>query len=171
MFDLTNRVVMITGASGNLGNAASLAFRSAGARLVLVDRTKNLLHDAFPQLIGDPDCLMNVCADITNLDNVKESVAESINHFGRMDVFVNTVGGFRAGTALHETPRSTWDFMMNLNALTVFNTHQAITPYMLKQGSGKIIHVAARPGLQGRANMAAYSASKAAVIRLVWRKP
>jgi NAD(P)-dependent dehydrogenase (short-subunit alcohol dehydrogenase family) len=56
--------------------------------------------------------------------------------------------------------------MMNLNARTAFIASQAVLPQMLKQGSGVIIHTAARPGLLGRANMAAYSASKSAVIRL-----
>jgi NAD(P)-dependent dehydrogenase (short-subunit alcohol dehydrogenase family) len=56
--------------------------------------------------------------------------------------------------------------MMDLNARSAFITSQAVIPQMLKQGSGAIIHIAARPGLAGRANMAAYSASKSAVIRL-----
>jgi NAD(P)-dependent dehydrogenase (short-subunit alcohol dehydrogenase family) len=93
-------------------------------------------------------------------------VAETIQHFGRLDVLVNTVGGFRAGTPVHETPLETWDYLMTLNARTAFITSQAVIPQMLKQGSGAIIHVAARPGLAGKANMAAYSASKGALIRL-----
>ncbi|MCA9923248.1 MAG: SDR family NAD(P)-dependent oxidoreductase, partial [Anaerolineales bacterium] len=67
---------------------------------------------------------------------------------------------------LHETPPETFDFMMKLNAATVFNTNQAVIPHMIRQGSGKIVNVAAGAGLAGRPKMAAYSASKAAVIRL-----
>jgi NAD(P)-dependent dehydrogenase (short-subunit alcohol dehydrogenase family) len=81
-------------------------------------------------------------------------------------VLVHTVGGFRAGSPLHETPLETFEFMIKLNASTVFITNQAVMPQMLKQGSGKIINVAAAAGLAGRPKMAAYSASKAAVIRL-----
>jgi NAD(P)-dependent dehydrogenase (short-subunit alcohol dehydrogenase family) len=111
--------------------------------------------------------LFAVSIDVNDPQSVKGMVAETIQRFGRLDVLVHTVGGFRAGTPVHETPLETWDLMMNLNARTAFITSQAVIPQMLKQGSGAIIHVAARPGLTGKANMAAYGASKSAVIRLV----
>jgi len=166
MFDFQNQVVMVTGATGNLGSALARAFREAGARLALVDRHTELLEKTFPDLIDVPQCLLARCADLTNPDDVQTVVAQTIERFGRLDVLVHTVGGYRAGTALHETPLATLDFMLNLNAKTVFITNQAVIPHMIRQGSGKIVNLAARPGLQGRANMAAYSASKAAVIRL-----
>jgi NAD(P)-dependent dehydrogenase (short-subunit alcohol dehydrogenase family) len=93
-------------------------------------------------------------------------VDETIKHFGRIDVLVNTAGGYRAGTPVHETPIETWDFMLNLNARSVFLTSRAVIPCMLRQKYGKIISVAARAAERGRANMAAYSVSKSAVMRL-----
>ncbi len=166
MFELRDHVAMITGASGNLGSAVATTFRKAGARMVLVDRQMELLERAFPDLSDDPDHMLAKCADLTNPDDVDQVVNETLERFGQIDILINTVGGFRAGTPLHETPRQTWDFMMTLNSLTVFITSQAVIPHMVRQGAGKIIHLAARPGLKGRANMAAYSASKATVIRL-----
>jgi NAD(P)-dependent dehydrogenase (short-subunit alcohol dehydrogenase family) len=166
MFDFKNQVVMITGASGNLGSALACAFHEAGARLVLVDRHADLLEKTCPDLVDVPDCLLASCADLTKTDDVELVMVQAIDRFDRIDVLVHTVGGFHAGTPLHETPLATLDFMLTLNAKTVFITNQAVIPHMIQQGSGKIINLAARPGLQGRANMAAYSASKAAVIRL-----
>ena len=167
MFNFTNQVIMITGASGNLGAAAARTFYESSGRLALVDRHVDLVQKAFPDLVDSPDCFMTSCADLTNPDDVAQTITATIDHFGRIDALVNTVGGYRAGTPLHETPISTWNFMMDLNARTVFIITQAIVPHMIRQGSGKIVHLAARPGLQGRANMSAYSASKAAVIRLI----
>ena len=167
MSDFTNRVVMITGASGNLGSATGRAFLAAGAKLALVDRHEELLLQTFPELINEPDCFMSDCADLTAPEDVNQVVTAAIDYFDRVDVLVNTVGGYRAGMPVHETPIDTWDFMINLNARTVFITTQCLVPHMLRQGSGKIIHLAARPGLTGVANASAYSASKAAVIRLV----
>ncbi len=166
IIDFTNQVVMITGATGNLGAAVARAFRSTGARLALIDLQKDVLQRVFPDLEGDKERLMSHRADLTDLDEVNAAVQASMDYFGRIDILVNTVGGFRAGTPIHETDLKTWDFMINLNAGSVFLTTQSVLPHMLSQGSGKIIHIAARPGLQGRANMAAYSASKGAVIRL-----
>ena len=165
MFDFSNQVVIITGASGNLGSAVVEQFRSAGAKLILVERNADKLKQAFPDLADDPNHLI-AGADLTNADAVKSVVEQTVSKFGRIDVLVNTVGGFRAGTPLHETPLDTFDFLINLNARTVYIAAQAVLPTMLAQGRGKIISVAARPGLEGRANQAAYSASKAAVLRL-----
>jgi NAD(P)-dependent dehydrogenase (short-subunit alcohol dehydrogenase family) len=81
-------------------------------------------------------------------------------------VLVNIAGGFRMGTPVHETPQETWDFMMDLNARTVLNTARAVIPHMLQQGRGRVINTAARNALEGAARMAAYTASKSAVVRL-----
>jgi NAD(P)-dependent dehydrogenase (short-subunit alcohol dehydrogenase family) len=165
MFNFSNQVVMITGASGNLGSALVSRFRDAGAKLVLVDRTADKLKQAYSDLANDPNHLI-AGVDLTSADAVKSVVEQTIERFERVDVLVNTVGGFRAGTPLHETPLETFDFMMNLNARTVYIAAHAVLPAMLTQGNGKIISISARPGLEGRANQAAYSASKAAVLRL-----
>jgi len=166
MFDFTNQVAMITGATGNLGREVTRAFHSAGARLALIDRHEDMLRDLFPEFVDDDMCFMSGCANLTNPAEVNSVMQAAVAHFGRIDIFVNTVGGYRAGAPIHETPVKTWQFMIDLNAGSVFITTQCVLPFMLEQGSGKIIHLAARPGLKGVANMAAYSASKAAVIRL-----
>jgi NAD(P)-dependent dehydrogenase (short-subunit alcohol dehydrogenase family) len=166
MFDFTNKIVMITGASGNLGAVLSRAFQASGAKLALVDRGKERLQQAFPDLVGLPDYLLVNCADLMDEGAVEASVTEIIQHFIHIDVLVNTVGGFRAGKMLHETPLETWEFMLALNARSVFIACKKVIPHMLNQGSGKIVNVAARPGLEGKEGMAAYSASKSAVFRL-----
>ena len=166
MFDFTNQVVMISGAVGNLGQVVARSFQACGAKLALVDRGEDRLKETFPDLVNSADYLLVNCADLMDEGAVEESVAESLQHFSRIDVLVNTVGGFRAGSPLHETPIETWDFLHNLNARSVFIACKKVIPHMLKQGSGKIINLAARQGLEGQAGMAAYSASKAAVFRL-----
>lgn len=166
MFDFTNKIVMITGASGNLGAVLSRAFQASGAKLALIERGEDRLRQTFSDLEGLPDFLLVNCADLLDEGAVEESVAAIIQHFGRIDVLVNTVGGFRAGEMLHETPLETWEFMLSLNARSVFISCKMVIPHMLNQGSGKIVNVAARPGLEGRAGMAAYGASKSAVFSL-----
>jgi NAD(P)-dependent dehydrogenase (short-subunit alcohol dehydrogenase family) len=70
------------------------------------------------------------------------------------------------GPPVHETPDATWDLMLGLNARSVVNTARAVVPLMLAAGYGRIINVAATAGLAGKENVAAYSAAKAAVMRL-----
>jgi len=166
MFNFTDQVVMVTGAIGNLGAAVTRAFQTSGAKLALVDRGEDRLLKSFPDLVSSADYLLVDCADLMDEGAVEASVGESIQHFGQIDVLVNTVGGFRTGTPLHETPLETWDFLLNFNARSVFIASKKVIPHMLNQGSGKIVNLAARPGLEGQAGMAAYSASKSAVLRL-----
>lgn len=166
MSQFKNQVVMVTGASGNLGGAVTRAFAAAGAKLALIDRHPELLEGEFPELVKQTDRFLTENADLTDQAAVTAVVEKIVNKFGRIDVLVHTVGGFRSGAPLHETPLETLDFMLMLNAKTAFITNQAVLQKMVPQGSGKIINIAARPGLQGNKNMAAYSAAKAAVLRL-----
>jgi NAD(P)-dependent dehydrogenase (short-subunit alcohol dehydrogenase family) len=166
MFDFSDRVVVVTGAAGNLGSAVVRAFQSAGAKLTLADRAEDRLQQMFPDMAGSSDYLLAHSIDLTDADSVQSMVEGTLGRFGQIHVLVNTAGGYRAGTPVHETPLETWDFMLNLNARSVFLTSRAVIPHMLRQGHGKIISVAARAAEGGRANMAAYSVSKSAVIRL-----
>lgn len=165
MFDFSNHVVMITGASGNLGKAAARAFQSANARLVLVDHTPRGLKQIFLNLANPSDVCYMAPFDITQPESAQSVVSKAIDRFGRIDILVNTVGGHRAGTPLHETDINTLDYLLNLNARSAFVISQAVIPVMLAHGSGKIILVSGRAGIMGSANSAAYSASKAAVLR------
>ena len=167
MFDFSSQVVLLAGASGNLGQVVAQAFHAAGARLVLLDRAPDRLPHLFPELAGDAAHLLLGSVDITDAASVAPAVQTTLARFGRIDVLVNTVGGYRAGQPVHETSPETWDFMLNLNARAAFILSQAVAPPMLAQGAGKIVHVAARAALAGAANAAAYSASKAALVRLV----
>jgi NAD(P)-dependent dehydrogenase (short-subunit alcohol dehydrogenase family) len=97
---------------------------------------------------------------------MEQLVQETVSRFGRIDILVNTVGGYRAGAPLHETPLDTWDFLVNLNARSVFVACRAVIPTMLQQGKGKIVNIGTRSALAAQGNDGAYSASKSAVARL-----
>lgn len=167
MFDFSNRVVMVTGASGNLGAAVALGFIAAGAHLVLADRAADRLPELFPELVGSAEHLLCGEVDAMDPDSVQYEVNRALERFGRIDVLANTIGGYRAGDPTHETSLKTWDFMLNLNARTAFVLSRAVIPSMLQQGFGRVVHTAARAGLAGTANHSAYNASKSVVIRLV----
>jgi NAD(P)-dependent dehydrogenase (short-subunit alcohol dehydrogenase family) len=166
MADFSGKVVIVTGASGNLGSATARAFLEANASLALVDRALDAQRAEFADIADSPDHLLVGSVDATNPDSVAETVSAIIARFGQIDVLVNTVGGYRAGTPVHETPLDTLDFMFNLNARTVFIMSQHVVSHMLQREYGKIISIAARPGLHGSKNAAAYSAAKGAVIRI-----
>ncbi len=166
MADLSGRVAMVTGASGNLGHAVAMLAQRGGAKTVLVDRDAKRLEGTFAALAGSPDHLLAGGVDLMAPGALDGVVAQSAARFGRLDILVNAVGGFRAGQPVHETPLETWDMMLDLNLRTSVVAARAVTPLMLKQRYGKIVLVAARAALSGAATMAAYAAAKAAVVRL-----
>jgi NAD(P)-dependent dehydrogenase (short-subunit alcohol dehydrogenase family) len=166
MFNFTNRVVLITGAAGNLGGTLAYRFDRAGAKLALTDRRPDRLEHVFGDVGRADDHLLLGSIDLTDIENVKTAVNRVMERYGQIDVLVNTAGGYRAGSPVHETPIDDWDFMMNLNARTAFISAQAVAPHMIKVGSGVIINIGSRAGLKGTANAAAYSAAKSALLRL-----
>ena len=158
-----DRVVMVTGAAGNLGRAVAQAFADRGAKLVLVDVKREYLEKSFG---SESEDRLFAPMDLLDVTAVETGVAAAIAHYGRIDVLCNIAGGFRMGEAVHETSRENWDFLFGLNARTVMNTAHAVVPRMLEAKGGKIVNIGAFSALKGVAQMAAYTASKAVVIRL-----
>lgn len=162
MFGFAGKVVMITGAAGNLGRATAEAFRCVGAHLALLGRNRGHLEWAWPSSEG----ILLLAADLTNQSEVQDTVEEVISNYGRIDILANIAGGFTMGPQIHETPVEMWDNMLNVNVRSVFLMSRAVLPHMRSQGSGKIINIAARTALKGIANMGPYCVSKSAVITL-----
>ena len=157
------RVVMVTGAAGNLGRAVAQVFSDGGDRLVLVDRSHEALAAAFG---GDSDARMLAGVDLLNQDAVHALAQAALERFGRIDVLCNVAGGFRMGEAVHEMSDVTWDFLFDLNARSVLHAVRAVVPHMLTLGGGKVVNVGALSAQKGVAQMGAYTASKAVVARL-----
>ena len=139
------KVVMITGAAGNLGRAVAKAFADLGATVAPIERKD---------------------ADLRDAQSVQQAVDRLLAQHGRIDVLCNVAGAFRMGPALHETPDADWEFLFEVNAKSVLHTSRAVVPAMLRQGGGKIVNVAAYAAQKGSAGMGAYVASKSAVIRI-----
>jgi NAD(P)-dependent dehydrogenase (short-subunit alcohol dehydrogenase family) len=165
MSEFDGKVVMVTGAAGNLGAAVAASFAALGARLALLDHSAERLARTRDDLdLPSPTLLLPT--DLTSTDSVAAAADRTVAQLGRVDVLANIAGGFTMGPALHETDDEDWDLMMRLNARSVFNTCRAIVPHMLRQGAGRIINVSARAALEGKARMGPYCASKAAVLTL-----
>jgi NAD(P)-dependent dehydrogenase (short-subunit alcohol dehydrogenase family) len=161
--DFANRTVIVTGAAGNLGRAVAAAFAARGANLALLDRSDELLHNAFG---GGDERRLLAAVDLLDAAQVAAAVRKIADRFGRIDALANIAGGFRMGEAVHETTDATWNFLMDLNVRTLLNAVRAVVPRMLEAGGGRIVNVGAASALKGAALMGAYVASKSAVIRL-----
>ncbi len=157
---LANQTVVVTGASGNLGAAVARAFAARDANVVLVARRVEAMAGVRleRQLV--------VAADLVQQADAQRAAAETMARFGRIDVLCNIAGGFRMGAPVHETTDEIWNFLLDVNVVTMLNMVRAVVPRMLAQGGGRIVNVAANAALRGTAGMGAYCATKSAVIRL-----
>lgn len=157
------KTVVVTGAAGALGKAVFDYFAEAGANVIALDYSDELLAGTFPDKAGPHRYL---AVDLTSRLNCESVLSGIVDSVGCIDVLCNIAGGFMMGEAVHETSDETWDFLFNLNTRSIVNTASVVVPNMLANGGGKIVNVAARAATQGIASMGVYTASKAAVMRL-----
>jgi NAD(P)-dependent dehydrogenase (short-subunit alcohol dehydrogenase family) len=155
---MSGRVAIVVGAGGELGRSTAQKLAAAGYTVVGVDRNEDALK-------GLPDGIRYVAGDSTDPAGAKSVVDRIAAEFGPPEVLVNTIGTYHLGDALTATPEDL-RLMIDVNAGTALWLTQAVTPYMRERGSGAIVHVAARPGLEPTAGMATYSVSKAALVHL-----
>jgi NAD(P)-dependent dehydrogenase (short-subunit alcohol dehydrogenase family) len=151
-------VAIVAGAGGALGHATTAALVASGLTVVAVDRNKEALQDF-------PDGVRGEVADTTDPAVAKSLAGRIASEVGPPDVLVNTIGAFRPGDALSTTPE-TLQLMIDVNLGPALWLSQAVAPHMQQQGSGAIVHVTARPGIEPTGGMAAYGTAKAALVHL-----
>ena len=155
---MSTHVAIVTGAGGALGRATAANLAASGLTVVAVDRA----GDALRKL---PDGIRREVADSADPAVATPLVDRIAAEIGPPAILVNTIGAFRPGDALSTTPE-TLQLMVDVNLGPALWMTQAVAPHMKQQGSGAIVHVAARPAIEPSAGMAAYSASKAALVHL-----
>ena len=166
MFDFSDRVAVVTGASGALGGIVARRLYAAGASLALVDRDTARLQALWPESDAAADRLSFHACDLADADGVTRSAAEILERFGRIDLLFNIAGAYRGGETVEETPDSTWAMLWEANFLSVLHFCRAVAPAMRRHGHGAMVNVGSRAALGGDAGAAAYSVAKTAVVRL-----
>lgn len=154
---LDGKVVLIAGGTGALGQTVTPMFSQAGATVLL-------LSSAAPP--AQPLVPLTLRADVTDEDSVRRAVAQAIEQAGRIDCLVNMVGGFSPGRVA-ETETKLWQKMLSLNLTAAFLLSKTVTPHMLKRGSGRILHIAARAALEPFPGAAAYVVAKSGLVALI----
>ena len=160
------QVVLVTGPAGNLGQAVVRKFIQYQARLILVDRHPTRIQEMLPGLEDSPDHLLISGVDLLHREDVLRAVDLGLNTFGRIDCLIHTAGGFQMGERISEITMDSFDYLIDLNVKSTLNITGAVIPSMVERNYGKIVTIGARPAFEGKARMGAYSASKAAVLRL-----
>ncbi len=156
---MTTRIAIVAGAGSGLGQSTARALRGAGLTVVAVDRNEAGLKQL-------PNEVHLEVADATDPAVPGPLVDRVAAEIGPPDILVNTIGAFEVGDALAVTPQNLKQ-LMDVNLGAALWLTQAVVPHMQQKGSGVIVHIAARPGVEPTAGFAAYAVTKAALVHLV----
>ena len=166
LFDLTGKVALVVGATGEIGAAIAVTLGEHGADVVIAGRRQDKLQVVADRIRSLQRKTLTVTVEVTDQQSVESMVEQGLSMFSRIDILVNA-----AGLAIRKPadsfPIDEWQQVMDVNARGTFLSCQAVGRTMITQGSGKIINLSSVRGRYGLpADYAAYCASKGAVDTL-----
>jgi len=169
-FSLSGKVALVPGGGGAIGSAIAAALAGAGAIVSVVDVTQERADASAESIRATGAEVLAQAADLTNEAECERIVATTVEHFGRLDIIVNCVGG-GAGKVLFDAekyPRDAWDWIMELNVRTTLLATQAAVRAMIAGGhGGAVVNISSvRADLGINAGYSAYVAAKGAISSL-----
>jgi len=157
---LDGQVALITGAKGGLGTYVTRTFLTAGASVAGVSRSIQQSDFPEPHFAAIP-------AELSSRDAARAVADAVVRRFRRIDILVHLVGGFAGGQPVADTDDATLKRMLDLNLWSAFHILRAVIPGMRAAGSGRIVAIGSRAAAEPQPSIAAYGASKAALVSLL----
>jgi len=164
---LADAVVIVAGGTGALGRAVSRGFLAQGSIVIATYRSAQELEEVRTAFGAEAIRFQGLQLDVTDEAAVGAAVEQLLARHARIDVLVNTVGGYAGGAPAWLTERAVLERLIGLNLLALHALLRAVVPVMRRQGHGNIVNVAAKAALTHPANSAAYAASKAAALAMM----
>ena len=161
---LSGKVIAVTGGSKGMGYGIARQALQLGAQIAICSNEASGLQAALSEL-GSIGEVIGIDADVSRETDVKAFIEGAVARFGGLDVLVNSAGIQRYGTVV-DTPEETWDEVMNVNLKGVFWASKFAIPEIEKRGGGSVINIASVQGYASQTNVAAYTATKGALLAL-----
>lgn len=162
MFELHDKVALITGASGGLGDKIARTLHKQGATLALTDRNAEKMEKLKAELGGNVECFV---ADLGNSEAISQLIKDVEAKFGRIDILVNNAGLTRDNLFIRMSDEE-WQLVLDVNLTAGFKLAKAAVRGMMKRRFGRIIGIASVVGVTGNAGQANYAASKGGMIAM-----
>ena len=164
---MTDRVVVITGATGVLGNLTAHAFAAQGDSLALLSIDQAQLDSLAGDLRLPSDRILPLVVDLLDPKALQDSAKTIAAKFNRVDVLIHLVGGWTGGKTIAETAVDDFASMLDQHAWTTFHLFQAFVPQLIANGWGRVITVSLPLTVHPQPKMSAHAAGKAAQESLV----
>ena len=158
-----DEVVLVTGSTRGIGKAIAMAFAKEGALVLVVGRNAVLVDETAKNIVGEGGKADGYVCDITDANQVSETVNKILDKHKRIDILINNAGVTRDNLLLRLSEND-WDEVINTNLKGVFITTKVVSKAMLRAKKGKIISIASIIGITGNAGQSNYAASKAGII-------
>ena len=157
-----NRVIVITGATGALGQKTAHTFAEAGHALALLDNDQEKLDSLVKELNLPEDRLFTSIVDLRNGQAVQDSAEAVANKFGRVNALFHLVGGWTGGKTIADTSEDDLNFMLGQHVMTTFYLFKAFSPKLAASGWGRVITISPSTVANPPAERGVYTAAKAA---------
>ena len=165
LFDLSDRVAVVTGASSGIGRTIAFAFAQAGCAVVLVARRASLLDEAGREIAAKGGRAAMLPLDLSERAVIRQCGARAAEFFGAPDILVSAAGTNRRNPILEVTEED-WDATLKINLDAPFFLAQRLAPAMIAKGFGRIINIASLQSVRAFPDCAPYGASKGAIAQL-----
>ena len=165
VYDLKDRVAVVTGAAQGIGLAVAKRMLASGARVSIWDRDRSLL-DQTTKVLGQPDRVQGLAVDIADIAGVEEAAKATLSRFGKIDILVNNAAVVGPNAATWEYPPEAFREVVNVGLVGTFYCCRTVVPYMIAANYGRIVNISSVAGKEGNPKAPAYSSMKAAVIAL-----
>lgn len=162
-----DKVAIVTGSGRGMGRACGLAFAREGAAVVFTDIDVTAAEDAAAEAVRNGGTALALACNVADADDVKRTVAATVERFGTVDILINNAGVLRTTRPLEEIAEDEWDLIVDVNLKGVFLFTRAVAPIMRSRRYGKIINISSSAGRSvSELGGAHYTASKAGVLGL-----
>lgn len=165
MFDMTNKIVTVTGGGSGIGEAICQQFAKQGAHVYILDVSEEAAKGVQAEIDSKGGKASVLACDVSNAEATKAVFDRIAEEEGRIDILINNAGIASVGT-VETTTEEDLDRIYSVNVKGIFTCSKAAIPYMLKQGGGVIMNMASIASLIGLEDRFAYSMSKGAVLTM-----
>lgn len=166
-FDFSGQVAAVTGGARGIGKGAAEAFAQAGARVYVLDRDETGGEAVAAGIRKQGGNAAFIACDVTDWARVKAAFDRLVAEAERLDVLVNSAGGFWKQLSVEETPEDEWDSVIDLNLKSIFLCAKAAIPTFKRQGRGRIVNIGSMAGVSAlQPSSPPYAAAKAGVHSL-----
>jgi NAD(P)-dependent dehydrogenase (short-subunit alcohol dehydrogenase family) len=165
-FKIEGKTAIVTGAGNGIGRATAKMMASFGVNVTACDIEVDSIESLGREIRDSSGSVLALMCDVTNLDNIRHCVQQTLDAFGTIDILVNNAAGCGGGKRIDDMTMGEWDRLIRLNLTSVYMFTMAVLPTMRAKGAGKIVNISSGSAIIGDFSDPHYAASKGGVISL-----